>query len=132
MCLTSLRRWAISRPPPARPGFTRPIFFRKGALSPRCDRRANGSELKTNRCRRYSIPTEEAQIRALLVQGFGVSDLRLRELESTDIEGTGRVAVNATLTSEKRREIALEYIVGRLSLEPSVTAARWRAVNTIV
>jgi putative Mg2+ transporter-C (MgtC) family protein len=75
---------------------------------------------------------EEAQIRALLVQGFGVSDLHLRELESTDIEGTDRVAVNATLTSEKRREIALEYIVGRLSLEPSVTAARWRAVNTIV
>jgi putative Mg2+ transporter-C (MgtC) family protein len=75
---------------------------------------------------------EEAQIRVLLVQGFGVSDLHLRELESTDIEGTDRVAVNATLTSEKRREIALEYIVGRLSLEPSVTAARWRAVNTIV
>jgi putative Mg2+ transporter-C (MgtC) family protein len=75
---------------------------------------------------------EEAQIRALLVQGFGLSDLHLRELESTDIEGTGRVAVNATLTSEKRREIALEYIVGRLSLEPSVTAARWRTVNTIV
>jgi putative Mg2+ transporter-C (MgtC) family protein len=50
----------------------------------------------------------------------------------TDIEGTDRVAVNATLTSEKRREIALEYIVGRLSLEPSVTAARWRAVNTVV
>ena len=75
---------------------------------------------------------EEAQIRALLVQGFGVSDLHPRELESTDIEGTDRVAVNATLTSEKRREIALEYIVGRLSLEPSVTAARWRTVNTIV
>jgi hypothetical protein len=31
----------------------------------------------------------------------------------------------------QRREIALEYIVGRLSLEPSVTAARWRTVNTI-
>jgi hypothetical protein len=28
--------------------------------------------------------TEEAQIRALLVQGFGVSDLHLRELESVD------------------------------------------------
>lgn len=66
------------------------------------------------------------------VQGFGVSDLHLRELESTDIEGSDRVSVTATLTSEKRREIALEYIVGRLSLEPSVTAARWRAVNTIV
>ena len=65
------------------------------------------------------------------MQGFGVSDLHLRELESIDIEGTNRVAVTAMLTSEKRREIALEYIVGRLSLEPSVTAARWRTVNTI-
>ena len=76
--------------------------------------------------------TDEAQIRALLVQGFGVSDLHLRELESTDIEGTDRVAVTATITSDKRREIALEYIVGRLSLEPSVTSARWRTVNTFV
>ncbi|HUI20158.1 MAG TPA: MgtC/SapB family protein [Methylocella sp.] len=76
--------------------------------------------------------TDEAQIRALLVQGFGVSDLHLRELESIDIEGTDRVAVTATLTSEARREIALEYIVGRLSLEPGVTAARWRSMTTIV
>jgi len=32
----------------------------------------------------------------------------------------------------QRREIALEYIVGRLSLEPSGTTARRRMVNTIV
>ena len=75
---------------------------------------------------------DEAQIRALMVQGFGVSDLHLRELESADIEGTGRVEVTATLTSQKRREIALEYIVGRLSLDAGVTATRWRAIETIV
>jgi putative Mg2+ transporter-C (MgtC) family protein len=34
------------------------------------------------------LGADEAQIRALLVQGFGVSDLHLRELESIDIEGT--------------------------------------------
>lgn len=75
---------------------------------------------------------DEAQIRALLVQGFGMSDLHLRQLESNDIEGAGKVEVTATLTSQKRREIALEYIVGRLSLDAGVTAARWRAVETIV
>ncbi|MGO9847701.1 MAG: MgtC/SapB family protein, partial [Methylocella sp.] len=75
---------------------------------------------------------DEAQIRALLVQGVGVSDLHLRELESIEIEGTGRVEVTATLTSDKRRELALEYIVGHLSVEPGVTAARWRMVNTIL
>jgi putative Mg2+ transporter-C (MgtC) family protein len=75
---------------------------------------------------------DEAKIRSLLVQGFGVSDLHVRDLESTDIEGSDRVEVTATLTSPKRREIALEYIVGHLSLDPSVTAARWRIVDTIV
>ncbi len=76
--------------------------------------------------------TDEARIRALLVQGVGVSDLHLRELESIEIEGTSRVEVTATLTSDKRRELALEYIVGHLSVEPGVTAARWRMVNTIL
>jgi putative Mg2+ transporter-C (MgtC) family protein len=75
---------------------------------------------------------DEAQIRGLLVQGFGASDLRLRELESNDIEDSDRVTVTATLTSPKRREIALEYIVGRLSVEPGVTAARWRVLETPV
>jgi putative Mg2+ transporter-C (MgtC) family protein len=74
---------------------------------------------------------DAAKIRSLLVEGFGVSDLHVRELESTDIDGSDRVEVTATLTSQKRREIALEYIVGHLSLDPSVTAARWRVVNTI-
>jgi putative Mg2+ transporter-C (MgtC) family protein len=75
---------------------------------------------------------DEAQVRALLVQDFEVSDLHLRELESADIKGSDQVEVTATFTSPKRREIAVEYIVGRLSLEPGVTAARWRAVETIV
>jgi putative Mg2+ transporter-C (MgtC) family protein len=75
---------------------------------------------------------DAAKIRSLLVQGFGVSDLHVRELESNDIEGSDRVEVTATLVSQKRREIALEYIVGHLSLDPSVTAARWRVVDTIV
>jgi len=75
---------------------------------------------------------EEARIRALLVQGFSNGDLHLRELDSADIEGTDRVEVTATLLSEKLREIAIEYIVGRLSVEEGVTAARWRTVNTLV
>jgi putative Mg2+ transporter-C (MgtC) family protein len=75
---------------------------------------------------------DAAKIRGLLVQGFGVSDLHVRELESNDIESSDLVEVTATLVSQKRREIALEYIVGHLSLDPSVTAARWRVVDTLV
>ncbi len=74
---------------------------------------------------------EEARVRALIAQGVSTGDIRLRELESADIEGTDRVEVKATLTSEKLREIAIEYLVGRLSLESGVTAARWRKVNSI-
>jgi putative Mg2+ transporter-C (MgtC) family protein len=75
---------------------------------------------------------EEAKIRALLVEGFGTDDLHLRELESADIEGSDKVGVIAALTSEKRNDLALEQIVGRLSLEPSVSAARWSRAATIV
>lgn len=73
----------------------------------------------------------EAEIRAMLVEGFSAGLLHLRGLESADIEGTDRVEVNASLTSERPREVALETIVGQLSLDKNVTAARWRAVNSI-
>jgi putative Mg2+ transporter-C (MgtC) family protein len=75
---------------------------------------------------------EEAHVRALLLQGFNTGDLHLRELDSSNIEDTDRVEVTAKITSERRREIALEAIVGRLSLESSVTAVRWRTETTLV
>jgi putative Mg2+ transporter-C (MgtC) family protein len=75
---------------------------------------------------------EEAKIRALLVEGFGTDDLRLRELESADIENTDKVCVTAELTSETRNDFPLEKIVGRLSLEPSVSAARWSRAAMVV
>ncbi|MBV8566150.1 MAG: MgtC/SapB family protein [Methylobacteriaceae bacterium] len=74
---------------------------------------------------------EEAHVRALLLQGFSTGDLHLHELDSSNIEDTDRVEVTAKLTSDKRREISLEYIVGRLSLEASVTAARWQSLTTM-
>ncbi|SFK47554.1 MgtC/SapB family protein [Methylocapsa palsarum] len=73
----------------------------------------------------------EADIRAMLVDGFCAGSLHLRGLESADIEGTDRVEVSASLTAERPREIALETIVGQISLDKNVTAARWRAVNSL-
>lgn len=75
--------------------------------------------------------TEEAHVRALLVQGFGASALLLREIDSADIEGADTVEVKAWVSSAARNDAALEQIVGRLSLEPKVTAARWRVVSTL-
>jgi putative Mg2+ transporter-C (MgtC) family protein len=68
----------------------------------------------------------EANVRALLLQGLSAGGLHLRSLDSSNIEDSDRVEVLATLTAEQDSAKLLEQIVGRLSLEPSVTAVRWR------
>jgi putative Mg2+ transporter-C (MgtC) family protein len=68
----------------------------------------------------------EAHIRALLLQSMSTYALRFHELNSHNIEGGDRVEVCASVTAEQRKDAGLEQIVGRLSLEPQVTAARWR------
>lgn len=66
---------------------------------------------------------EEAHVRALLLQSTGSGQLSL--LDSTDLEETGRVEVTAQLTAPSKNDAILEQVVGRLSLEPSVSAASW-------
>jgi putative Mg2+ transporter-C (MgtC) family protein len=70
---------------------------------------------------------DEAHIRALLLQGLAGGALALRRLDSTDLEGGGRVVVTAYVTATQRVDTDVEKIVGRLSLEPTVSAARWQA-----
>jgi putative Mg2+ transporter-C (MgtC) family protein len=70
---------------------------------------------------------DEAHIRALLLQNLVGAGLALRRLESIDLNGTGRVAVSAVLTAAQRVDAAVENIVGRLSLESTISAARWQA-----
>ncbi|MDU6728995.1 MAG: MgtC/SapB family protein [Bradyrhizobium sp.] len=68
---------------------------------------------------------EEAHVRALLLQGAATGQLSLRYLESTDIEGNDRVEVHAHLTAHAPSDTVLEQVIGRLSLEPTVSAAGW-------
>jgi putative Mg2+ transporter-C (MgtC) family protein len=68
----------------------------------------------------------EAHVRALLLQGVSAGSIHLRRLDSSNIEDSDRVEVLAVLSADRRSDGVLEQIVGRLSLEPSVTAARWR------
>jgi putative Mg2+ transporter-C (MgtC) family protein len=68
----------------------------------------------------------EAHIRALLLQGLTAGGIRLHRLDSSNIEDSDRVEVVAELSADRGSDSVLEQIVGRLSLEPSVTAARWR------
>jgi len=73
----------------------------------------------------------EAHVRALLLQSLGAGGIRLHRLDSSNIEGSDRVEVLAELSADRRSDGVLEQIVGRLSLEPSVTAARWRVETAI-
>lgn len=70
---------------------------------------------------------DEAHVRALLLQGLAGCGLMLRRLESNDLDATGRVVVAAFVTAPHRVDADVERIVGRLSLEQSVSAARWQA-----
>lgn len=75
--------------------------------------------------------TEEAHMRSLLLHALSQAGLGLRRLDSEDISGTSKVTVTAHAVAAKRNDAALEQIVGRLSLEPNVTAATWQIDRTI-
>jgi putative Mg2+ transporter-C (MgtC) family protein len=70
----------------------------------------------------------EAHVRALLLRDLGTL-LHIQQLESSNIEDSSRVEVNATLRADKRQDQMLEQIIGRLSLEAMVTSASWRFVT---
>lgn len=68
---------------------------------------------------------DEAHVRALLLHSASNAQLSLRRLDSTDLNDSGRVEVIAQLTAQASSGALLEQIVGRLSLEPTVSAASW-------
>jgi len=68
---------------------------------------------------------EEAHVRALLLQSTSNGQLSLRRLDSTDLEDSGRVEVVAQLSAHSKSDAVLEQVVGRLSLESTVSAASW-------
>jgi putative Mg2+ transporter-C (MgtC) family protein len=70
---------------------------------------------------------DEAQLRALLLQGLAGSGLSLRRLDSSDVDGGASVVVTAFVNAPHRVDADVERNVGRLSLEPTVSAARWQA-----
>ena len=74
---------------------------------------------------------DEAQIRALLLQSLATSGLALRRLDSSDLDGSARVVVTAFVRAHQRVDAEVEKVVGRLSLEPTVSAARWQAVADV-
>jgi putative Mg2+ transporter-C (MgtC) family protein len=81
------------------------------------------------RVRIVAKPEQEARVRALLLQGVAGTKLHLEQLESRDRDGEQKVEVLANLRAEDKSSTLLETLVGRLSLEPSVSAAGWSVIE---
>jgi len=86
---------------------------------------------------RYTIEVtckgaEEARTRSLLFDAVTQAGLGLCQMDSTDIPETTKVTVIAQALSAKRIDAALEQIVGRLSLEPHVSAVGWKVAMSHV
>ncbi len=94
------------------------------------------SLISTNAETQYSVEvtckaTEEAHMRSLLLHSLSQAGLGLRRIDSEDIADTSKVTVTAQAVAATRIDGALEQIVGRLSLEPYVSAATWQIDRTI-
>jgi putative Mg2+ transporter-C (MgtC) family protein len=74
---------------------------------------------------------EEAHMRSLLLHALSQAGLGLRRLDSEDVPDTTKVTVTAQAVAPRRNDAALEQIVGRLSLEPHVSAATWQVDRSI-
>lgn len=74
---------------------------------------------------------EEAHMRSLLLHALTQSGLGLRRIDSADIADSSKVAVTAQAVAAKRNDAALEQIVGRLSLEPNVSAVSWQVDSSV-
>jgi putative Mg2+ transporter-C (MgtC) family protein len=75
--------------------------------------------------------SEEAHLRSLLLHALSQSGLGLRRMDSADIPDTAKVIVTAQAVAPKRNDSALEQVVGRLSLEPHISAATWQVDRAI-
>ena len=74
---------------------------------------------------------EEAHMRSLLLHALSQAGLGLRRLDSEDVPDTSKVMVTAQAVAARRNDTALEQVVGRLSLEPNVSAATWQVDRSI-
>jgi putative Mg2+ transporter-C (MgtC) family protein len=90
----------------------------------------SGAELERSfRITATGAAASEAALRLMLVKQIAASEARLQRLDSEDLpcpDGSApRVALAARVVAGGAAEETLEAIVGRLSLEPSVSRAGW-------
>lgn len=90
-----------------------------------------GTELELcYRCDVICRTSDEAHVRALLLQSLEGNKLILRSLFSEDMtDQPDRVSVEAEMVTQERNDSFLEQVVSRLSLEPGVLAVSWRIIE---
>ncbi len=95
-------------------------------------RRITPAAVQREEAGRYAVTiicrlAEAGRLRAALLHALAEEPaLHLTRLDSALIEDTDRAEIQAGLTADLPGGIPLERIIGRLSLDPAVTAARWR------
>jgi putative Mg2+ transporter-C (MgtC) family protein len=97
-------------------------------LRPLADRMARRDPSYMQYCLRVTCrSTDEAPMRALLVQTVGGFAAQLQAVHSEEIPGAQSVQITADVRVAGRDDAMLERMVSRLSLESSVTAVSWTA-----
>jgi len=69
--------------------------------------------------------TDEARLRAGLLDALETGHLGLQQVKSTALDG-GEIEISATIVASRREDAKMEAIVSRASLLPSVSAAKWQ------
>jgi putative Mg2+ transporter-C (MgtC) family protein len=72
---------------------------------------------------------KENHVRSLLLQSMSTTELSLRALQSTSTADPDHVEVLADLQLGGRNDALLEQVVGRLSLEKSISTIRWETIS---
>ncbi|EOU2462228.1 MgtC/SapB family protein [Vibrio navarrensis] len=74
---------------------------------------------------------DEAYVRALLLQGISSGALQLQKLESENQanESVTCSRVISSVIASQRSDSQIERVIGRLSLEPSVSLASWQVAE---
>ena len=81
------------------------------------------------RCSVVCHGRDEAHVRALLLQAVSSNTaMKLRSLNSEDLEDSDKVEVEADLLTQDRNDTFLEQIISRLSLEPGISRVSWRII----
>ncbi|MBF2065441.1 MAG: MgtC/SapB family protein [Calothrix sp. C42_A2020_038] len=89
-----------------------------------------GTEIQLSyRCSIITHSEHEAHVRALLMQAVNTGVMKLRSLQSEDIDVQNKVEVKANLVTQDHNHELLEQMVSQLSLQPQVSAVSWEVIE---